>query len=258
MRTGRKIRASFSDNTIDISLPESWSDLTQEELAEIYRLKASSLPGILTSVRVFLYLSGLKVLYSLDGDFVCEVMLDDGSTRKLLVKPIDITGALRKLKFIYEPGDQAVRLESLHGHAAVDAELHGVCFGDYIFIENCYQGFISSQSVKTLIPIARKLYPGLEVDSLSVPEQINVLNWLVQLKTVFSLAFPHFFRPVDKTGEGDSMSPLDIMNNEIRILTGGDVTKERDILASDCWRALTELDFKAKEATEHRERMNKK
>ena len=43
---------------------------------------------------------------------------------------------------------------------------------------------------------------------------------------------------------------LEIMNNEIRVLTGGDVTKEQAILATDCRRALTELDFKAKEARE--------
>ena len=258
MKIGKKIRVSFSDNTVNVSLPESWSDLTQEELAEIYNLKAAYLPGIPASFHVFLYLSGMRVLYESGEDFVCEVTLDDGSSRKLLVRPIDLVGVLSSLRFIYEPGDKAVRLDTLRGHAAVDAELHGVSFGDYIFIENCYQGFIASESEDALLPIAGRLYPGLEADSLTVPEQINVLNWLVQLKAVFSSAFPNFFRPVSNNGECDPMSQLDIMNNEIRILTGGDVTKEHDILASDCWRALTELDFKAKEAAEHRERMNRK
>ena len=37
------------------------------------------------------------------------------------------------------------------------------------------------------------------------------------------------------------------MNAQIRALTGGDITKEREVLKMDCWRALTELDAKAKD-----------
>lgn len=37
------------------------------------------------------------------------------------------------------------------------------------------------------------------------------------------------------------------MNAQIRALTGGDITKEEAVLSMDTWRALTELDAKAKE-----------
>ena len=40
------------------------------------------------------------------------------------------------------------------------------------------------------------------------------------------------------------------MNAQIRALTKGDVTKEKEILAMDCWRALTELDAQAQEYQE--------
>lgn len=42
------------------------------------------------------------------------------------------------------------------------------------------------------------------------------------------------------------------MNAQIRALTAGDITKEARVLEMDCWRALTELDAKAKEAEEMR------
>ena len=42
----------------------------------------------------------------------------------------------------------------------------------------------------------------------------------------------------------------DAMNAQIRALTKGDVTKEKEILAMDCWRALTELDAQAREYEE--------
>ena len=40
------------------------------------------------------------------------------------------------------------------------------------------------------------------------------------------------------------------MNAQIRALTKGDITKEKEVLHLDTWRALTELDALAKEAEE--------
>ena len=63
----------------------------------------------------------------------------------------------------------------------------------------------------------------------------------------------HFFKQTD-----DSESPAlaigkqlqELMNTQIRALTGGDITKEREVLEMDCWRALTELNAKARDAEE--------
>ena len=40
------------------------------------------------------------------------------------------------------------------------------------------------------------------------------------------------------------------MNAQIRALAQGDITKEKEILSMDCWRALTELNEKAREIKE--------
>jgi len=257
MKTEKKTRVSFSGKVLSIELPKSWPELTQEELRGIYDLKAEVEPDHFI-FRAFCLLSGCRVIRHAGDGFLCAFPVDGSGDVPCMVKPIELVELLDPLSFLMSPGDVAVRLDSMRGCSAVDAQLHGVSFGDYITLDNLYQGFIASRSDASLVAMARKLYPGIQVDVLSVAEQLNILNWFVQLKTVFSSAFPHFFRPV-KDGDGnDPMSPLEVMNNEIRILTGGDVTKEKVVLAIDCWRALTELDFKAKEATEMKERMNKK
>ena len=75
------------------------------------------------------------------------------------------------------------------------------------------------------------------------------------VKGMFADLFPHFFRPTDGSA---ASSMMEVMNNQIRALTGGDVTKESEILAIDTWRALTELDAKAREAEEFNRKMKKK
>ncbi|WP_289764029.1 hypothetical protein [uncultured Duncaniella sp.] len=240
-------RVSFSNGVLDISLPTEWSGLTQEELAQVYGLMGhhciSAIPFL-----VFYMLSRCRVIREVKEDFLCSFTTDSGIEVKCLVSPMELVELLEPLSFLMSPGLHSVRLDYLRGCRAVDALLHGVGFGVYLSIENLYQGFISSGSDEALTAMAGKLYPGLDGTALSTAEKINVLNWIVQLKATLADSFPNFFRPAGQTDSGQTASPLEAMNNEIRILTGGDITKENEILNSDCWRALTELDFKAKEA----------
>ncbi len=62
--------------------------------------------------------------------------------------------------------------------------------------------------------------------------------------------FPNFFKKVE--GDGDTEPPTydDMRRNidaQIRALTKGDITKEREILSLEAIRALTELDAQARE-----------
>ena len=68
---------------------------------------------------------------------------------------------------------------------------------------------------------------------------------------MFANMFRHFLKPVSTDESMPSLPSLqqlqESMNAQIRALTGGDITKEREVLKMDCWRALTELDAKAKD-----------
>ena len=66
--------------------------------------------------------------------------------------------------------------------------------------------------------------------------------------------FPHFLKTIPSDSEnllgytppiGEVLRTA--MNAQIRELTGGEITKEEAVLSMDTWRALTELDAKAKE-----------
>lgn len=100
---------------------------------------------------------------------------------------------------------------------------------------------------KGKMPARMKLSPG---------ELLGVYLWYAHIKSVFSREFPNFFKrlPLDET---DDFDILKAMNTQIRALTDGDVTKEQEIYNIDCWRALTELDQKAREAEEFKKRMKK-
>lgn len=261
MRTKKTIRVSFSADrrSLNVKLPTAWPELSQRELADVYALKAAFAGSGRLRFELFRYFSGCRVVRRSGADFICAfaAMHTDGRVRKVRVpvSPEVLAELLTALDFIDVPGDVPVRLECWGRARAVDAELHGVNFGTYVQIENLYQGFLQSREPEALRSLAVLLYPGIRLKELPGAFVHNILQWMVQLKALFSQMWPHFFKPA--TGKETASSMLEVMNAEVRALTGGDISKEEVVFASDCWRALTELDFKAKEAEEMRRSLSK-
>lgn len=252
MKTAGMTRVSFSEDRLKVALPCSWEDLSQRELELVYRIKAAC-SGESVIALAFAAISGMKVLFRRDGVFACRFKSGKKAVR-VWVSPQALSEQLAPLSFLNDPGMNPVRLDVMRKTAAIDPRLLGVSFGTYLRLENLYQGFLASNDVSVLSEIATLLYPGGKFDSLKGFEQVNVLSWMVQVKNMFASEFSNFFRPATASSE---VSMLDVMNCEIRALTGGDVTKEEFILETDCRRTLTELDFLAREAEESRRRSNK-
>lgn len=88
---------------------------------------------------------------------------------------------------------------------------------------------------------------------------------MAALKQYFAQLFNNFYQPAPTNNGGslgDEQTDLfrqlrDSTNAQIRAFTGGDITKEATIMKMDTWRALTELDAKAKEAEEYRKAIKK-
>lgn len=158
------------------------------------------------------------------------------------------------LDWIDLPPSEPSRLASIDGHAALDAMLYGVTFRTYLTIENYYQGYLASQDERALDALCRELYPGLQ-RSPSPAEQYMIVLWMVGLKVAYERLFPHLFSA--STDASSAPDPRQVMNAEIRALTGGDITKQAAVLQSPTIDALTELDAKAREAQEMEKAMNK-
>lgn len=84
-------------------------------------------------------------------------------------------------------------------------------------------------------------------------ERISIFYWFAALKDTFSRKFPDFFQPINATTGGNLLgsstpSVEDAMNAQIRALTKGDVTKEKEVLALDTH--APELNAQAREYKE--------
>ncbi len=249
---------TFSGDTVNFTLPESWSDFTQEQLYYAF-FALAHFEGISAKIHIFIRLTGIEVISSVASIWFCRTRDESGKAKVFTLRLWQITACVEQFAFLDSVASTPVRLDTVQGIRAVDAELHGVPFRTYLVLENLYQGFLATQNEAMLQEMARLLYMGSPEFEFDETELLSVMMWYSSVKNLFARKFTHFFR---KTGsaltDGDTRTQMEeVMNSEIRALTGGDITKEATVLSMDVWRALTELNEKSREAQEFNRKYGK-
>lgn len=262
MRIRKKIQLTFSGENADIAFPNSWSALTQDQLRYVF-YALCKFPGTQANTYIFFRLTAMQVIHNLINHVVVDVKRGFFKrSRRVAIPKWQIEWAAGELDWLHQPNSTPVRLEKIGGLHAIDAQWHGLKFEDYLIVENYYQGFLESKNLELMREAARYLYkPRFSAMASKVAaedyELFSVMMWITSVKNCFAQWFPNFFHRVDTASSG-SPNMVEAMNAQIRSLTGGDVTKEETVFNLDCWRALTELDAKAKEYQEFKQKYGNK
>lgn len=284
-RTLRTRRPSFlADGSIDIYAPTSWRKMTQQQLR--YVLTLLSMWEDMDRVKTYMLIrfSGIhicgyteRVTRDQPKAFICWFRPAWWKPRRwFTLEPWQVASLISQFDFIDQFDGMDVRLERIHGCRAVDDILDHYPFGDYLMAEQYYQLAVSSGKPEMIEKLACFLYlhrgivklnhfPWRWIGwvhpqrlSLSPAEQMGTLRWFAHVKSYFAERWPYFFRRVDTDIEELDIDIVGAMDTQIRALTDGDITKESLIKSLPCWRALTELNEKAREAKEFHEKYDKK
>lgn len=245
----------------NISLPTSWAELTDKQLQMVYNLFARDLSAAEVKTLCLVKWNDLKVLSQLpDKRFLIK--------RGKEVVPLStrqIQQATSVLDFLDSFAPMPVRIARIGKYRALPADFEKVPFEQYLYVDNLFQGYLNTQSDELLQQMAQVLY-GRDHIKPSKAHLVGIFYWMASLKQYFARLFPNFYKPASDNsngnllgnGQSDIYSQLhDSTNAMIRALTGGDITKEAAIMKMDTWRALTELDAKAREAEELRKATKK-
>ena len=222
---------------IDLSVPKSWQELPDKELRFVFRLLNGSFTLTQVKTRCLMRWAGLHVVRQEGALFVVR-----RGKQVFPISALQITEAISNLEWLGDFPVYPVRLSRIGFHRAVNADLQNVSFEDFLTLDNLYQGYLQTQKENLLHDMALILYQARFI-RLSKEEATSIFYWFTSVKRYFASLF----------GENAALSYRqlqDNVNTQIRALTGGDITKERDVLRMDCWRALTELDAKAKDYDE--------
>lgn len=238
-------------NIINLTFPKSWSELTDKQLLFLFTLLADGYPATDIKVKCLLKWTGTKVIGYIEGKHLLRY-----KKQEFMVSAQQLAEAITMIGWLDELPQHPVRVERFRRHRALAADFDGVPFEKFLYCDNLYQGYLQTQD-ETLLDLMGNVLYDCKVKAFPSPFRIALFYWFASLKQYFARTFPHFLQPTanaDTNLLGSSIQPREAMNAQIRALTKGDATKEKDVLALDTWRALTELDAQAKEYEE----LNKK
>lgn len=235
--------------SINFIVPQGWHELSDKQLRYVYQLLADDFATDEIKTLCLLQWSGTKVIRKQD---IGSYLLKRG---KLLfeVTPLTLAELLPHLDWLASLPTVPVRISKINRQNALPADFSEVPFETFIICDNLYQGYLQSQNDELLDQLGATLY-GKEI-AFKPHERISIFYWFAALKDAFSRKFPDFFQPINAATGGNLLgsstpSVEDAMNAQIRALTKGDVTKEKEVLALDTHRALTELNAQAREYKE--------
>ncbi|MCH3994289.1 MAG: hypothetical protein LKE54_04430 [Prevotella sp.] len=264
MKTIKTHQFSFSraENKLEFQVPESWHELNQEQLRYVFFLLSSFNDLTVIKTYMFMRFTGIEVDKVISGGARCYIRKGDTGRRHFFnLATWQIQSLIHHFDFVGSCDGLDVRLDNIRGYYAVDVFLRGVCFSDYLMCEKNYQDFLGTRDKKYLNRLGRILYRDSdnqppEQFNLNGTEQTAIFYWYTSAKNMFSRQFSDFFKPVPD-GKIEQVRFIKLANAQIRALTDGDITKEKEIGAIDCWRALTELNEKAREAEEFNRKFGK-
>ena len=238
--------------TINLTVPKGWNELDDHRLRYVFGLLAQGFPSPQVKTYCLFRWTGMQVMHRYGTGFMCR-----HEQREFVLQPLQVAAAIQSLDWTDMLPTFPVRLERIGKYRALPADFQEVPFETFIICDNLYQGYLSAKDDQLLDDLARVLYQTAKVKP-DAAERIGVFYWFASLKEMFARQFKHFFQPLSAHDDGNMFnqgkSQYEIIyhavNAQIRALTKGDVTKEKEVLAIDTWRALTELDALAKEYEE--------
>ena len=235
--------------SINFIVPQSWHELSDKQLRYVYQLVAADYATDEIKTLCLLRWSGTKVIGRQDSG---AYLLKKG---KILfeVTPLTLAELLPHLAWLGSIPTVPVRISKINRQHALPADFSEVPFETFIICDNLYQGYLQTQDDALLDQLGTTLY-GKSMTFKSY-ERINIFYWFASLKDSLSRKYSDFFQPISAATGGNLLgssapSVEDAMNAQIRALTKGDVTKEKEVLALDTHRVLTELNAQAREYKE--------
>lgn len=242
---------------INLTAPESWEELSQKQLKYVLWLLSNDYTVAETKTLMFVRFTGIRIIRKTAEEWLCRK-----GKQGFLLKMWEAGSFVSRFKYVEEAEKCNNRIEKAGRLKAADVDFHGVRFIDYLTLENLYQSFIMSKKKDgtTLEYMCRIMYfdkngnNNKEGAIFSSEEKLGAFLWYTYVKSMFAKNFTYLFAPSGSAG-ANGWNPTKSMNTQIRALTGGDITKENIVFQQDCWRALTELDEKARESAEMERKM---
>ena len=129
--------------TLNITLPTSWAELSDKQLLMVYSLFARDLSTAEVKTLCLMRWNGLKVLATLPR----KRFLIKRGKEVVPLRIRQIQQATSVLDYMDSFAPTPVRITRIGKHRAIAADFEKVPFEEFLFVENLFQGYLNTQSM---------------------------------------------------------------------------------------------------------------
>jgi len=253
---------------IELTAPRNYSEMTEKHLRYVAALMLAGQTEDQIRTKCFIRFTGIKPISNNGDNYHFS---RKGMKGSFMLKTTEVADFSNSFAFITTNFKGFVPFAKIGKYKAVDRLLRNISFAQYIDVENNYQAYIFTKDEKFLTKLIALLYirkPYAETNFLSAEkymqkkatkvERLIVTLWMIGIKQELALKFKYLFLKKTESDDLDELTPpnmLEIVTNQVRMLTDGDITKNKQILAANTWDALKELDNKCREYEELKTKM---
>jgi hypothetical protein len=239
-------------NEINLTVPKRYSEMSFEQTKYVCLLLSGNETEEAIWTKCFIRFTGIKPLTADENSYYFV----QKSTKKLFSLAYEEVNYFSKmLKFTTRDYTGIKPISTIKGCRSCDQLLRDIDFGVYLEIENFYQAYLFTKEDKYIGRLMAALYtkkgkrkPNFE--KCTPTEKLWTIMWIVGIKSYFSRKFSYLFERATPTEQGEEPTAPDmysIIQNQVRALTDGDITKREKVLKSNTWDALEELNNKIRE-----------
>jgi hypothetical protein len=254
---------------LNLTLPRSWKELNGKQLIYLsWLMTGRELSPSEMHAYAFVRFTGIRILKRWGNGWLCRY-----KKQVFCLTAEQVAFFCRRLCWLTGPLREVRPLERMAKRTPVDGRLRGTPFKQYLALENYYQAYLFTKDTGQLSCLCAAFYTGglpfkdertaersKEFDKLPIHIRNTAFLWFYGLKSVMENAFPHFFERQERMLEDEILQAPNMrqmVNNMIRTLSGGDVTKIEQVYNTETWEALAELNARALEYKEYERRINK-
>lgn len=244
--------------SIDLQAPRSYAEMTEKQVRFVASLMLFGIDEKSICVRSFIRFSGLKLKGMTEDHYFFKIK----STKIQIHLTFDeINEFSNRFKFL-SSNFIGINPVKIRGFVALDPKWENMTFLQYLEAENFYQAYVHTKDEQFLNKLIATIFlkKGTKYDNnrtekrakrLSRCDKVTkmcVMMWAMGVKEYFTQKFPDLFAPV-LSAQKSSSSPdmYAIIQNQVRMLSDGDITKREKVLEALAWDALDELNAQVKE-----------
>ena len=248
--------------TLNLIAPKNWGEMTEKQMRFVAKLQIAEMAEDKIWTRCFINFTGLKPL-------VCKDQICYFAKKRfkgfLSLDLFDVKSFTEQLKFTTQSYYGIKPIAKMGKYIPCDAIFKDISFLQYLEAENHYQAYIFTNKESHLHLMMATLYKrkGEKYDnrypedrahyfaSRSKEEKLLTVMWMLGVKATLTKKFKYLFasenQEEDSETQNEAPDMYAIIQNQMRALTDGDITKREKVLQANAWDALDELNEKIRE-----------